>query len=622
MYDPFELVDQWGPEKVVLVSDRRSGMRGVLVIDNTARGLGKGGTRMSPSLTVGEVARLARTMTWKWAAVDLFHGGAKAGILGDPRAAGKERILRAFARALSNEVPGVCVRPGHGARRGGCGDLRRRAERPGRLHRAAARARRPAVRPAGCDRVRGRGGRRRGRASSISTCAARVAIQGFGAVGRAAAQRLSELGAVVVGVSTAAGWAYDADGLDLAELAAAATDLGDHCVTVHPSFSPAAQDLLTAPVDVLIPAAREDTVGVEVARSTTARLVVEGANLPTTEPARQILHQRGVVVVPDFIANAGGIVAAAHSTDARYSPFVVEPTRIFPMIGELLRANTARVLRDSVARGITPRQAAMELPSRECWMPWWRGDSGPISTTSSGRSPSRWYQPDTRTTVERAMSDPRSEEPLEHVVPLATPVVPLPAAAEVVVVGGGIMGASIAFHLAEAGVTDVVVLERGTLGSGSSAKPLGGVRATFSDANNVELGLRSLHAYETFADRFGIDIGLRQVGYLFLCRSEAELAAVEASVRLQNRLGYNSRMVTPAEAGEINPMLDPGPLLGASFSPRDGYAEPARVVEGYARAATRLGVRCCEHTEVLELATDATGAHQVRTQRGCSPPAR
>ena len=109
MTDPFELVDQWGPEKVVLVSDRRSGMRGVLVIDNTARGLGKGGTRMSPTLTVGEVARLARTMTWKWAAVDLFHGGAKAGILGDPRGAGKESILRAFARALANEVPSEYV---------------------------------------------------------------------------------------------------------------------------------------------------------------------------------------------------------------------------------------------------------------------------------------------------------------------------------------------------------------------------------------------------------------------------------------------------------------------------------------------------------------------------------
>jgi sarcosine oxidase, subunit beta len=216
------------------------------------------------------------------------------------------------------------------------------------------------------------------------------------------------------------------------------------------------------------------------------------------------------------------------------------------------------------------------------------------------------------------MSDGISEDQhLEHVVPLPVPVTPLPAEAEVVVVGGGVMGASIAFHLAEAGVTDLVVLERNTLGSGSSAKPLGGVRATFSDANNVELGLRSLRAFETFSDRFGVDIGLRQVGYLFLCRSDAELAAVEASVRVQNQLGCDSRMVSPAEAAQINPMLDPSPLLAASFSPRDGYAEPARVIEGYARAAAELGVRCCEHTEVLALARDPTGAHAVWTQRDC-----
>ena len=81
--DTLQLIDEWGPEKVVCVSDRRSGMRGVLLIDNSARGVGKGGTRMSPNLSVMEVARLARTMTWKWAAVDLFHGGAKAGIIGD-----------------------------------------------------------------------------------------------------------------------------------------------------------------------------------------------------------------------------------------------------------------------------------------------------------------------------------------------------------------------------------------------------------------------------------------------------------------------------------------------------------------------------------------------------------
>ncbi len=105
MTDALSLIDDWGPEKIVVVSHRRTGMKGVLVIDNTARGIGKGGTRMSPTVTVDEVARLARVMTWKWAGVDLFYGGAKAGIVADPASPDKEAVLRAFARALSNEVP-------------------------------------------------------------------------------------------------------------------------------------------------------------------------------------------------------------------------------------------------------------------------------------------------------------------------------------------------------------------------------------------------------------------------------------------------------------------------------------------------------------------------------------
>ena len=103
--DDLAIMDEWGPEKIVCVSDTRTGMRGVLVIDNTARGIGKGGTRMTPTVTVEEVARLARVMTWKWAGVDLFFGGAKAGIRADPSSADKERVLRAFVRALANEVP-------------------------------------------------------------------------------------------------------------------------------------------------------------------------------------------------------------------------------------------------------------------------------------------------------------------------------------------------------------------------------------------------------------------------------------------------------------------------------------------------------------------------------------
>ena len=192
----------------------------------------------------------------------------------------------------------------------------------------------------------------------------------------------------------------------------------------------------------------------------------------------------------------------------------------------------------------------------------------------------------------------------------------LPGHARVVVIGGGVMGTSIAFHLAEAGVRDVVVLEQGTLGSGSSAKPLGGVRATFSDPGNVLLGQRSLETYERFAKRFSTDIGLRQVGYLFLCRSDAEVASVEVSTALQQSLGASGRMITPAEAVRLNPLVDGSVLTGASFSPRDGYAEPAQVVAAYATAFTTLGGRIADRTTVTGIETTGGAVTAVETDHG------
>lgn len=203
-----------------------------------------------------------------------------------------------------------------------------------------------------------------------------------------------------------------------------------------------------------------------------------------------------------------------------------------------------------------------------------------------------------------------------RLVRLDPPTEALPDRAAVVVIGGGIMGVSIAHHLAVAGVDDVLVIERDTLGSGSSAKPVGGVRATFSDATNILLGQRSLEVFEAFPERFGQPIGLQQVGYLFLCRTPDELAAVSAAVDLQNALGCASRMMDPAEAYALNPYLDPDQLLGASFSPRDGFAEPALVIEGYAASARRHGVRFAEHSEVIEIGPAAGGRHRISTQRG------
>ncbi|WP_214415767.1 Glu/Leu/Phe/Val family dehydrogenase [Sphaerisporangium fuscum] len=360
--DVFALMDEWGPEKVVCVSDRRTGMRGVLVLDNTSRGMGKGGTRMSPTVTVGQIARLARTMTWKWAAVDLFHGGAKAGIVADPKAPDKEEILRAFARALANEVPKEYV---FGLDMGltendaavlldELGDRGAAVGLPGALGGfpydelgvtgyGVAEAADAAAAELGFE-LRG----------------ARVAVQGLGAVGRAAVRRLAELGAVVVAASTVAGCAYDPDGLDVDRLLALSAELGDDCVREYGRSYPA-DHALAVTADILVPAAREDVIDARVAGLTTARLVVEGANLPASPEAREILHKRGVAVVPDFIANAGGIVAAAHSMDARYSPFQVRPDDVFSMISTKLRANASAVLRESRSREITPHEAAYAL---------------------------------------------------------------------------------------------------------------------------------------------------------------------------------------------------------------------------------------------------------------------
>lgn len=360
--DTFDLMDEWGPEKVVCVSDRRTGMRGVLVIDNSARGMGKGGTRMSPTLSVREVARLARTMTWKWAAVDLFHGGAKAGILGDPSAGNKEEVLRAFARALSNEVPREYV---FGLDMGLTeNDAAIFLDELGDRGAAVGLPRALGGLPYDELGVTGFGVAEAADAAAaaiqLPIAGASVAIQGFGAVGQAAAERLQALGAVIVAVSTAKGAVIDANGLDVARLVALRAEVGDNCVGEYGNVQDADQ-ALNAVADILIPAAREDVIDEELAARTSAKLVVEGANLPTTPRALDVLHGRGIAVVPDFIANAGGIVAAAHSMDARYSPFAVDPSHVFPMISLKMRANAENVVLESQRRGLAPHAAAQAL---------------------------------------------------------------------------------------------------------------------------------------------------------------------------------------------------------------------------------------------------------------------
>jgi sarcosine oxidase subunit beta len=195
-------------------------------------------------------------------------------------------------------------------------------------------------------------------------------------------------------------------------------------------------------------------------------------------------------------------------------------------------------------------------------------------------------------------------------------VTDLPSRASVVVVGGGVMGLSTAYHLAAAGIEDVVLVERDQLGSGSTCKAAGGVRAQFSDAVNIELGNRSLHAFEGFEQTFHQPIDLRQVGYLFLLDRPEDVEAFESSVALQNELGVPSRMIEVAEAQALSPLISTEGLLAAAFSPTDGHCTPEGVVAGYARAARRSGARLVTDCAVTGIGSRGGELTEVVTDRG------
>jgi sarcosine oxidase, subunit beta len=187
--------------------------------------------------------------------------------------------------------------------------------------------------------------------------------------------------------------------------------------------------------------------------------------------------------------------------------------------------------------------------------------------------------------------------------------------ADVVVIGGGVIGLSAAYHLALSGVR-VVLVEKDELGSGSTCKAAGGVRAQFSDAVNIELGLRSLRTFETFRQDFGQEIDLHQVGYLFLLDRPEDVALFEKSVALQNELEVPSRMLEVAEAERLSPLISTEGLIAAAYSPTDGHCTPESVVLGYATAARAAGATTLRRTTVEGVELDGTTITGVRTTAG------
>lgn len=347
--------DDLGPSKVVLIRDPDVALEAVVVVDNVACGPAIGGVRMAPDVGVEEVARLARAMTLKNAAAGLAHGGGKAGIVADPRmpAPDKMRLVRAFGRAIRSLIEYV---PGP--------DMGTDEACMAQLHDEIGRA-------VGLPRVLGGipldtigatgfglaiAGEVASEFAGIRLAGARVAIQGFGAVGYHAARFLAARGAVLVAASDSRGGIADPAGLDV-EALVAVKRRGGSLADVAGRCAIARDDLVGVDCDVWVPAARPDVLTAANAGRLRAKLVLQGANIPATAEAEAAMHARGILSVPDFIANAGGVICAAVEYHGG------SETQALATIEDRIRANTRAVL-DEAARGHTVPRAAADALAR------------------------------------------------------------------------------------------------------------------------------------------------------------------------------------------------------------------------------------------------------------------
>lgn len=349
----FALGDDLGPAKIVHVQEPTLGLEAVLVVDNVARGPSIGGLRMAPDVSTGECVRLARAMTLKNAAAGLPHGGGKSVLRGDPRmpADRKERLIRAFAHALRKEDDYI-FGPDMGT------DEACMAWVKDEIGRAVGLP--PALGGIPLDEIGATGwGVRHAAEVAASHChldlrGARLVIQGFGAVGKHSARFLADCGAVLIAASDSQGTIHNAAGIDVTRLIAL-KDGGQRVVDYDDGQRLDRDAILDIECDIWVPAARPDVVREDNVDRLKTRLVLQGANIPFTAGAEQALHDRGVLVIPDFIANAGGVICAAMEYRG------ASQAAAFASIEEKIRANTHAVLDAAAARHVSPRRAALDL---------------------------------------------------------------------------------------------------------------------------------------------------------------------------------------------------------------------------------------------------------------------
>jgi glutamate dehydrogenase (NAD(P)+) len=308
---------------------------------------------MAPDVSVDECMRLARAMTLKNSAAGLAHGGGKSVLWGDPRMPreSKERLIRAFAHALRHEQDYI-FGPDMGTDEGCMAWIKDEIGRSVGLPASLGGIPLDEIGATGWGLSHAADVAARYRGLALE--GARLAIQGFGAVGRHAARFLCRKGARLIAASDTTGTVHDPAGLDVAqliELKKAGKSVRDH--DGGEKLDPDA--VIDIECDIWIPAARPDVIREDNVGRLRTKLVLQGANIPLSPGAERALHDRGVLVVPDFIANAGGVICAAMEYRGATEP------QAFQAIEEKIRANVEAVLSDAAAARVPPRQAAMRL---------------------------------------------------------------------------------------------------------------------------------------------------------------------------------------------------------------------------------------------------------------------
>ncbi len=349
------------PEHIIHVEDKKTGMKGILVIDSTVLGPGKGGIRMTPTVNVEEVSRLARAMTWKCALAELPFGGAKSGIIADPHSMTKEQkkaIIQSFARKLKPFSPSQYI---------AAPDMNTAEEEMQWYAEANGDPKSVTGKPKALGGLPHELGST-GYGVAIATLTAlkhigkrpkgtTFAVEGFGNVGMFAIQHLLDEGMILVAVSDSKGTCIKQQGLRYGKLLTTKRRRGTVTAYTGAGVAPT-QNILLIEAEVLITAAVPDLIHMSDVETMNYQLIVEGSNIPTTPDVEEALHEKGILVIPDIIANAGGVI----SSYAEWKG--IDEKTMFKLVREKIVANTQLILRLSTNKRIGPRTAALEIAQR------------------------------------------------------------------------------------------------------------------------------------------------------------------------------------------------------------------------------------------------------------------